>query len=29
MRVAAMLDRDLHAFMQARSQVPGMLANRP
>jgi hypothetical protein len=29
MRVAAMLDRDLHAFMQTRSQVPGLLGNRP
>lgn len=29
MRVAAMLDRDLHSFLLARSQVPGLLANRP
>ena len=29
LRLAAMLDRDLHAFLVARSQVPLLLANRP
>lgn len=29
MRLAAMLDRDLHGFLQGRSQVPGLLAGKP
>lgn len=29
MRLAAMLDRDLHSFLQAQSKVPQMLAARP
>lgn len=29
MKLAAMLDRDLHAFLQFRSNVPTILANRP
>lgn len=29
LRLAAMLDRDLHAFLLARSQVPVLLGNRP
>lgn len=29
MRLAAMLDRDLHSFLAARSKVPAVLKNRP